>query len=413
MSRYPSESRVIVESLARQRESDGILVGRKDLGRFLLLPADAVEILDDLAAGATVGEAQRGHQERYGETADLEDLLTSLEGHGFVRPLAPPDSDAAPERPPRRPAKAYHFEWISQRAASRLYAKPMLVAGALLVALAVAAVALKPSIVPGWRAVYFPVNTAAGLLFLMVTGLATTFLHEMGHLVAARARGVSCRLGIGNQLWFVVWETDMTGIWALPRRQRYLPILGGPLVDLLSASALLVIFFLDAGAWIALPPRVLQFGQALLFIYLMRILWQCYFFLRTDFYYAMANWFGCRSLMQDTKVLLKNLSARFLRIGRPSDQSHLPATERRMIRIYAVVWLTGRALAFALLIFIQIPLLFHYLALLFGRIRDGSLSGVPNESILPLLTAIVFSLFLLTGLGLWLRSLWPKKGTSA
>ncbi len=411
MSRYPSDSRVVVESLARQRESDGIVVGRKDLGTFLLLPADAVEVLDDLAAGSIVGEAQRRHHERHGETPDLEDLLTSLEQHGFVRPLAPPDSDS--EKPPRRLAKAYHFEWISQRVASRLYGKPMLTAAVVLVALAVAAVALKPSIVPGWRAVYFPVNTAAGLAFLMMAGLFTTFLHEMGHLVAARARGVSCRFGIGNQLWFVVWETDMTGIWALPRRQRYLPILGGPLVDLLSASALLVIFFVDAGAWIALPPRVLQFGQALLFIYLMRILWQCYFFLRTDFYYAMANWFGCRSLMQDTKVFLKNLSARFLRIGRPADQSHLPATERRMVRIYAGVWLTGRVLAFGLLIFIQIPLLFHYLVLLVSKIRDGSLSSVPNEPLLPFLTALIFSLFLLTGLGLWLRSLWPKKGTRA
>lgn len=413
MPRYAADSHVLVESLARQPEPDGILVGRKDLGTFLLLPADAVDVLDDLAAGLTVGEAQLRHHQRHGETPDMEDFLGSLEQHGFVRPAAPPGSRVGTEEPVAPPVKAYHFEWISERWASRLYETPMLAAGALLIALAVAAIAARPSIVPGWRAAYFPTNTAAGLLFLMLTGLFTTFLHEMGHLVAARARGVSCRFGIGNQLWFLVWETDMTGIWALPRGKRYLPILGGPLVDLLSASALLLIFFVSASGWVALPPRALRFGQALLFVYLMRIIWQCYFFLRTDFYYALANLLRCRSLMQDTRVFLKNLAARFFRIGKTTDQSHIPRAERRMVHVYSVIWLVGRGLAFTLLIFIQIPLLFHYLALLVSRIRDGTLTSAPSDPLVPLLAASFFSLFLLAGLGLWIKRLWPKKGASA
>lgn len=405
MPRYPADIHVHVETLSRQPEPDGVLVGRRETATFLLLPAEAVEILDDLASGLTVGEAQRRYLERHGETPDMEDLLTTVEAHGFVRPST--DEAAAVT------ARKYHFEWISPRWARRFFGPVTLTAGALFALLAAAAMAFEPSIVPGWRAAYFPTNTAAGLLFLMVTGLFTTFLHEMGHVVAARARGVSCRFAIGNQLWFLTWETDMTGIWALPRRQRYLPLLGGPLVDVFSASALVLFFFASARGWVPSDPAILQFGRALLFIYLMRVLWQCYFFLRTDFYYVFSNLLGCRRLMHDTEDFLRNARTRLFRRNRPAiDQSHIAPREQRMIRIYSGVWLTGRGLAFFLLLFIQLPLLYHYVMLLVDRVRNGAPHGSAGDSFMPAITAIFFALFFLSGMGLWLKQLWFRKGSS-
>jgi putative peptide zinc metalloprotease protein len=406
MLRYSSDTRVHVEVLSRQPEPDGILVGRKDTATFLLLPLEAVEILDDLAAGLTVGEAQARYLERHGETADMEDLLTAVEEHGFVRPLSDDREMVA--------ARKYHFEWISPRWARRLFGPVTLTAGALFTLLAAAAVLFEPSIIPGWRAAYFPTNTAAGLLFLMVTGLFTTFLHEMGHVVAARARGVSCRFAIGNQLWFLTWETDMTGIWALPRRQRYLPLLGGPLVDVFSASALILFFFAGARGWVTSDPAVLQFVRALLFIYLMRVLWQCYFFLRTDFYYVFSNLLGCRRLMHDTEDFLRNARARlFRRTGPAVDQSHIAPREQRMIRVYSGIWLTGRGLALLLLVFVQLPLLYHYLLLLADRVRNGAPAGGADSSLMPMIAAIFFSVFFISGLALWLRQLLFRKGSSA
>ncbi len=417
MVRYTPDTHVVVHPLTRQPDVGGILVGRKDLGIFLLLPPDAVEVLDDLAQGKSVGEAETIYRRRHGETPDLDDLLTSLERRGFVRPvvadsglLEESEAPDTPRRPP--PLKSFHFEWISPRWAARLCGRPVLAACALLVLLAATAVLLNPSVVPGWRAAYFPHKTAAGLLFLMVLGLFTTFMHEMAHLVAARSLGVSCRFGIGNQLWFLVWETDMTGIWSLPRRQRYLPILAGPLFDLVTASALVLVGFAQASGWFPLHPRVLQLGRALLFVYLMRLAWQCYFFLRTDFYYALSNFFGCKSLMNDTRVFLRNALARFLRIGKETDQSHIPAVERRMIPVYSGIWLVGRGLAFTMLLFIQLPLIYHYAMLVIDKFRNGTASASAGSGAVPLLTGIFFSIFFLAGFGLWIKQLWPKKGSS-
>jgi hypothetical protein len=417
MVRYSSDTHVVVHPLSRQSDAGGILVGRKDLGVFLLLPEDAVEVLDDLAQGKSVGEAATIYRQRHGVTPDLDDLLTSLEQRDFVRPLladgSPTETEASDLPRPPATLKSFHFEWISPRWAARLCGWPTLAAGGLIVLLAAAAVLLKPSLAPGWRAAYFPNKTAAGLLLLMVLGLFTTFLHEMAHLVAARSRGISCRFGIGTQLWFLVWETDMTGIWSLPRRQRYLPILAGPLFDLVTASALVLAGYAQDSGWIVLQPRVLQLGRALLFIYLLRIAWQCYFFLRTDFYYALSNLLGCKSLMKDTKVFLRNTLARLLRIGKVTDQSHIPAVERRMIPVYSVIWIVGRGLAFSMLLFVQIPLFFHYATLAIDKFRHGTPSVGGGDATVPILTAIFFSIFFLSGFGLWIKQLWPKKGTSA
>jgi hypothetical protein len=163
---------------------------------------------------------------------------------------------------------------------------------------------------------------------------------------------------------------------------------------------------------VAADPTILQFGRALLFIYLMRLLWQCYFFVRTDFYYAFSNLLGCRSLMQDTEDFLRNLRVRLFRIGRTVDQSHIAPGEQRMLRIYSGIWLLGRTLAFLLLVFIQLPLLFHYLMLLVDRLRNGPAGGDSGHSMVPIVTALFFSLFLLSGLALWVRQLWFRKGSS-
>jgi len=419
MVRYPPDRHVVVAPHTRQPSAAGVLVGRPELATFVLLPAEALEVLDDLAAGLTVGQAQQSYHARHGEVPEMDEFLSGLEKRGLVRPAGLDGVSAGSDATEAVPAiiaaparRQFHFEWISPAAARRLCSPAVLAAGGIVVLLAALAAAREPAVLPGWRAAYFPKDTARGLLFLMCFGVLTTFFHEMGHLLAARARGVSCRLGLGNQMWFVVWETDMTGVWALPARERYLPILAGPLVDVVSASLLVLVSFGHLRGWWALSPRALQYGRAVLLLYLLRLLWQCYFFLRTDFYYAISNFLGCTSLMRDTRVWLRDVLARRLGLGKAQDQSDLPARERRMVRVYAVVWLAGRSLAIATLLLVQLPLLVQY-AMLLGRTLGGQAAPAAAETAPRLLAGLFFTTLLLTGFGLWLRQLWLGRGETA
>ncbi|HEX6288556.1 MAG TPA: hypothetical protein VFZ66_05155 [Herpetosiphonaceae bacterium] len=412
MGPYATDTRVAIYPFTRQPDGEEVVIGRTDTATFLALPPDAVEILDHLSAGKTIGETQALYHEKYGELPDLEDFLQQLETEGFVLPLdathPQPSTDdlhaAFASSTSKNAPVRFHFEHVPQPLAQRLFSRPALIVAGTIIVLALLALSIEPGILPGWRAYFFREHFALMGIGLMLLGYGTTFLHEMAHLIAARAAGVSSRLGISNRLWVVVAETDMTGIWSVPRSQRYLPILAGPLLDAVCASLLTLGFFAEIRGWIALPSVVATIGRALLLTYLLSLLWQCYFFVRTDFYYAIANLFRCKNLMDDTADFLRNQVSRAVPTIRYVDQSQIPAGEMRAIRWYSAIWLGSRLVALSALIFVSLPLLWNYGLLVFTILSAGYQAdpyGYLNVLLVALLTLIHLSL----GFGFWIRSL--------
>jgi putative peptide zinc metalloprotease protein len=387
-----------------QKDGEHFIIGSPRTGKYVSVPGEVLDILRAFEVGQSLECVCENYRQRHGETPDLEDLIAALTACGI---LAAPQTDDPDAIQTAEPAQRYHFEWISPRAARLLWNRYTLCLMATIVAAALFVLARQPSLLPGWRAFYFPQDTAVHVLGLMLLGMASTFVHEMAHLTAARAAGVSCRFSIGNLLWFIVWYTDMTGIWALPRKDRYLPILAGPIIDVVSAA--IIVLFLGAAessSW-ALPTLTRTVLSALLFLYIMRVVWQCYFFLRTDFYYAFSNLLGCKRLMQDTEDWLRNHWARWRHRAEVVDQSALPAHERRMLPGYAAIWLTGRTIALGMLLLVQLPLLISYLLLLIDSTKAPAHGQGPSTS--ALLAGLLFSTLLLAGLAMWVRQLWLRK----
>jgi putative peptide zinc metalloprotease protein len=279
----------------------------------------------------------------------------------------------------------------------------MLVAAGMLIGLAVTAVIIAPGIVPGWGAVYFPENMTLLTLSLVAYSWVTLFLHEMAHLVAARAIGVDSRLGISNRLWILVAETDMTGIWGVPRQQRYLPFLAGPLFDAVLASLFLLSLFAGRSGWVSLSAMAVRLLSGGLFVSLMRLLWQCYFFLRTDLYFVVANYFGCKNLMGDTAAFLRSQAARLWPKLKPVDQAHIPGPEMRVIRWYALVWVAGRAVALGALGFISLPLMWHYAVMIITTLGMGVRQN-PAHFIDVVLIGTISLTVQVAGLYLWIRN---------
>ncbi|MGI2906869.1 hypothetical protein [Tolypothrix sp. VBCCA 56010] len=407
MGQYTGDMLVAVYPFTRQSEGEEVVIGRTDTAVFLVLPSDAVELLDYLADGKTVAQVQSLYQEKYDEVPDIEELLDFLERKGFVHPLKKDEvaqtdvaMNAAFVSSFEKPTQLrFHFANFPRSLAQRLFSRPVLISCGVLIGLALLAIALQPSIVPGWGAHFFQKNLTLMRLVLIAMSYLVLFLHEMAHLIAARAVGVSSRMGISNRLWILVAETDMTGVWAVPRNQRYLPFIAGPLLDAVSASVLTLLLFAHSHAWLVLPPVIFLLSRAMLLTYLLGLLWQCYFFVRTDFYYVIANFFRCKSLMKDTEVYLRNQLARFIRSVGKVNQSHIPAFERRVIRIYAILWLVGRIAAFGILIFISIPLMWHYYLAVFGVLSAGYYAS-PYAFIDALLMLLL--VFTPRGIGFWL-----------
>jgi putative peptide zinc metalloprotease protein len=414
METLTQSATVTVHPFTRQIEADEIVIGRVETGIFLALPPDAVEILDQLRSGKTIGEAQESYRCQYGEIPDMQDFLNLLEKRGFVSYDSPsggsPGNRAVVEAKPVR----HHFEQIPRSVAEKIFSPIAVKLSWLVISLALLASGIEPGIVPHSTALYFARNRSVNAIVLFLLGYAAVFLHELGHLVAARAVGVGSRMSIGHRLWILVAETDLTGLWSVPKRERYLPLLAGPLVDAVSASLLLLLLFTHARAWITLPGPIAPMLEALVFLYILRLVWQCFFFVRTDFYYVIASFFNCRNLLGDTEAFLRNLLAKFGWLPY-KDQHHIPAREIRVIRAYAVVWLAGRLLAFGVLFFVTLPVMFRYARWIIQTVVVGY-SADPYTFIDSIVLTVLTVCPLVAGLGLWLWNLakiWSQHHGSA
>ncbi|HLP89715.1 MAG TPA: hypothetical protein VK184_14135 [Nostocaceae cyanobacterium] len=411
MGLYTTDALVAVYPFTRQSEGEEVVIGHPETNVFLVLPFDAVEILDYLAVGKTIGETKLIYQEKYGEVPDIEDLLMVLQKKGFVKPLLSSQSELSPSliqsafvpSSPQVTKVRYHFTNFKRSLAQKIFSRPVLLGCGVLISLALMAIAFDSTVIPSWDAYLFKEDITLTILVLTVLDSCKLFLHEMAHLIAARALGISCRLGISNRMWVLVAETDMTGVWSVPRSQRYLPFLAGVILDATSAAILILLFFTANHHWITPHPLWIKFGRALLLNYLLGILWQCYFYLRTDFYFVFANFFNCKNLMKDTEVLFCNQLARVIPWLRRIDQSHIPISERRVISCYAVLWLVGRTAAISALIFISLPLMWQYWHNLFSILSTGYQAN-PYKFIDALLIMFIVAIPQSLGFGLWIRS---------
>lgn len=414
MSSYLADGKITVLPFTQQPDGEETIIANATRTSFLSLPTSAVDILHWLAADKTVAEAQALYQEKYDELPDMEDFLDLLASEGFVAPRdGLPQETVPPAGLARAPSGAhasrqrYHFETFSQELARRIFSRPVLVACALCIAAGLCLVVVDPALIPSPEILVFKQNLTLMSIGLYLLIFPAVFLHEMAHLVAARAAGIPAKLSISNRLWVLVAQTDMTGIWMASRRQRLLAVLAGSILDATVSALLIGLLFAQQQRWIALFPGVVLFCQVALFTYLIRLLWQCYFFVRTDFYYVVAMAFNCKDLMGDAEALLRNQVARLFRSGRRVDQSRIPAREMRVIRAYAWVWVIGRLLAFFSLFFIGLPILLGY----YFEIGSFLLRGQLPTSLAPadiagwFLLIAVPTVLQTAGFVLWLRSL--------
>ncbi|WP_217712046.1 hypothetical protein [Kitasatospora sp. NA04385] len=324
---------VALHPLVYLEEGDEVTVGRVDTDSYAVLPADGARLVRWLADGLTPRQAARAYEREYGEGVDVADLLAGLDELGFVRTAAEPE----PPRPPVR--------W--QRLGRLAFGPPAWACYLLVVALAVAATVRTPDLAPRPANVFFSPYFTVVALVLFVGQFPLILVHEGFHALAGRRLGLPTRLRIGHRLIFIVLETSLDGLVAVPRRRRYLPILAGMLADTVLIAALTLVAAATRqpdGALGGAGKLCLAFAYATL----LRLAWQAFLHLRTDLYVLLGTVLGCQDLHATAQGVLRNALRR--RTGRPLlDESGRHPADRRAARWYA--WLIVGGYAFSLAVF--------------------------------------------------------------
>jgi putative peptide zinc metalloprotease protein len=384
--------RVVFHPLSIRPDGDSWVIGRVDTGEFAVMPPVARRVITLLSDGRTVTEAAQALRAETGTEFAVADFVTSLDEMGFVAAL---DGEARSAPEPARPTLPWlrprHVRWTLHPVTAWLTLAVITAAAALMIA--------EPSLVPRYHALVW--SRHSGLVIGVNAALAWTLvlLHESGHLVTGRAAGVPSRMSLSTRLQFLAAQTDVSGIWAAPRRVRWTVYLAGGAVNLLIGAGCVLAEPLATPGGLVRHLLALVALESVLFLPVELLI-----FMRTDVYFLVQDIAGCANLYADGSAYVRYLGQRALRRQPvPHDPSRaLPPRERRAVRAYSAVLFTGTLASITAAIAITIPATVALIAHALGEL----VSGHPLVELDGLAAAIVIVGFQ----AVWARTWWRRHG---
>jgi hypothetical protein len=372
-------SRLRLHPLTYVDEGDGVMVGRPDTGSYGVFPREGADLIRSLAAGGTLESgAQRWH-EQTGASLDVPDFLGILDDLGFVAA----DGEARAEPPP--------VGW--RRLATAVFSPPAWLLYAAVVLAGLAAMAADPRLRPSYRNVFFTEHIALIPIALLFGQFPLLLLHEGFHALAARRLGLPSRLGIGRRFYYLVAETRLNSLYSVPRAQRYLPFFAGALIDTVGVAGFTALAW--AGRHWGAPAWLSGLALAYAFSGVLRVAWQCLFYLETDFYFVLNTASGCADLHGAARHRVRGWVSRALRRPPRPGADAWSDRDHAMARWYAPLIVTGYGFSLIMLVTVAIPTAVRFWSTVVHRL-DGSQS----RTVGTVADTLVFVLFSLTELGL-------------
>lgn len=347
-------------------DGDEVTIGRQDIDTYGIFPADGAELVRKLAAGDTPRQVADWFAQTYGEAVDIEEIISGLSELDF---LVRPDEEASSTTQPVRFA----------RLGAAVFSPIAWTVYAVIVVMALIVMVDHPDLLPSYHRVFFTSYYSVIPVALFFSAIPLLLLHESFHALAGRRLGLRSRLSIGRRLYFIVLETSLDGLVAVPRRKRYLPILAGLLADVLSVSVCVLLAEVSRSSDGSLP-LVGRLLLAVAFAAVLRILWQFFFYLRTDIYVLISTVLGCVDLHSAAKQVVANRV--YQALGQPHkvvDLSRLHPVDRRATRWYSWLVVIGYGVSLTTVLSAGLPVLWRMATGVLSRFRAAD---VPASQLL-------------------------------
>jgi putative peptide zinc metalloprotease protein len=389
-------TRVVFHPLSMRRDGDSWVIGRMDTGDFAVVPAVAHRAIALLSDGRTIGEVAGVLRQETGRDIAVTDFVVSLDGLGF---LAAIDGRARNGPGPVRPSlpwlRPQHLRWLLHPAL------PWLVLGIIVAAAAM--VITHPGLTPQYHDLVWSRHSGLVLAGNAALGWTVVWLHELGHLTTARAAGVPARLSLSTRLQFLAAQTDVSGVWAAPRRTRLTVYLAGIAVNLVIAALCVLTTGLAKPGGLA---HHLLAAAALESVLPLPV--QLLIFMRTDVYFLIQDLAGCANLYADGSARIRYLARRIRHAARrassvPRDPAQdLPPRERRAVRAYSWLLLCGTSGSIAAAAIFAGPAAIALLAHAAGEMASSSPVG-KADGVAAIIVCCGFQI-------VWLRTWWRRHG---
>jgi putative peptide zinc metalloprotease protein len=353
--------------LSMQREGEVYVVGRVATADFYQIPDLGVSILTMLKSGETKSGIKSRLPAEQAHTVDVDSFVDELHLLGLIYP-----EDGEPRSGAEATTTGRQSFGIGRKVARVLLSAPLVAVYAGLSVFALFAMIHDPRLRLNPNAFYIEKDRTAFFILVTLLSFVLAILHESGHMIAAARRGIPSRFGIGTRLWTIVAEVDITGIFALPKSQRYFPMLAGMLVDIICIALLTIILQIllgcDASRFTVRVVQAIALSNAL------GLIWQFNIFVKTDIYYLICNHFSYSDLDRDARRYISGILNHLTlgRLGAPAPSRNF----RRItiVRLFSSVWLFGRALSLATLFCVFLPTMWRYFESVVEMLQDSSAS---------------------------------------
>ncbi len=368
---YPqSESRLLLHDLVERVEDGEYIVGRVETGEFVALPEVGKKVIDLFRKNYALQEASDYLSQEYKKDFDLDSFVESLIDLGFVKSIDGHYVQSHSE-------ENVSWSWLQPRHVQWLFSKPIKLLYATLLAIVVFTIITHPGVMPKYDAFFW--STSESLVVFVNTALFMTnlMIHELFHLVSARSLGIPAYINLGTRLHELVMQTNVTGLWALPRRKRYRVYLAGIAWDIVPMSVAILLL-----TYTELPTVAQNILSSLILLIFFGIVWQFQFYMRTDIYFVVLDLLHCYNLFDDSMAYVQYLfncikHRAFLpnRDAPVSPLAHLSTNDQRKVFAYTILMVFGSLIALTVFITYGIPILFTLFVDAFLSAKQGFASG--------------------------------------
>jgi len=323
------------------RDGDGYVLGSQRSPDFVAVPDIGGQIVRWLQDGASVGECARQAAEIAGEPVDVTGFLDGLEKAGLLA------AEDGTEDVQVAPAGVAAWKRTMGRA---LFGPAGLAVQGLLAAAAAVVMVTQPQVRPAYTDAIVTSVPLLSIIIISVIGTALGLAHELAHVLAAWAAGVASRVSISRRMIVIVYQTDLTRLWSVPRRSRIVPLLAGIVFD---GATIGVVTILELTGLDGASPLAAHLMREAVFLNISAIAFQFLIFLRTDVYALFVLATGCKHLW-DTKGAV---SRQAVSQATAEDVALLEAVGRREIfwaKIF--LWLYAPGVLFTMWYFVAYAL---------------------------------------------------------
>ncbi len=385
--RLTRKSRVKFHRLFDRKEEGEYIIGREDTEEFIGVPEEGQAAYLLLRKGLSISEVESALKKDFG-AVDVLDFAKTLLDEGFIRSI---DGGIVKDRH----EKVRHvLNWIRPSHVGWLFSRPAYVIYFMIILAAFAVMNIFPGYLPRYGDFFFHDSLTVIYVVSFVLGWILVAGHELSHFIAARSLGVPASFSLSNRLYFVVAETDMTDIWEVEPKRRYRAYLAGMLFDLLVMSVAVLLMYADDLQVILIGPLFYNLLKFIVLIQLLSLAWQFLFFMETDIYYVVGNFFRISDLMSDTRAYVLNL----WRKARSKRPRSLDRSERemRVIRVYSGFWAFATFITLFRFFIYQLPIMLVFFTKVFSRLGGSGWEVID---------AVVFLVFFLLDYGLLIYAL--------